>query len=85
MRISSKIPSVAPCAVRAEHKLLEFEAFRFEDIFRNLFSNGNAAVITIRVVQTFDLVLFGCVTRDQRRKKKFGRQHPAAINATNLL
>jgi hypothetical protein len=83
--ISSKIPSVAPCAVRAEHKLLEFEAFLFENIFRNLPSNGNVAVFPIRAVQTFDLVLFNGVTCDQRRKKKFGGQHPAAINAINLL
>jgi hypothetical protein len=85
MSISSEIPSVAPCAARVVRKLLQFLAFRFEDILRNLPTNGNAAVFPIQAVQRFDLVLFGDVTCDQHRRKKSGKQNPAVINAINLL
>ena len=84
-RISRGIPSVAPHAVRAVRKLLQSQAFRFEHIPRSLPINGNTTAIPIHAVQSLDLVLFWGETCDQHRRKKTGRQQPAAINANNLL
>jgi hypothetical protein len=48
-------------------------------------SNGNATATPIHAVQSLDLVLFGGVRCVQHRRKKTGRQQPAAINTINLL
>jgi hypothetical protein len=47
--------------------------------------NGNTTAIPIHAVQSLDLVLFWRETCDQHRRKKTGRQQPAAVNANNLL
>jgi hypothetical protein len=66
-------------------KLFQFHIFRFEHIVSSLPSNGNATATPIHAVQSLDLVLFGGVTCDQHRRKKTGRQQPAAINSIILL
>ena len=76
---------MALCAFRAAYNLTAFDALRFQDILRNLPGIGNARVIPISAVQSFDLVLFRWKTFDQRSKKISGGQNPAAINAINLL
>jgi hypothetical protein len=56
----------------------------------NADSEANNRAITPKMVpshavQSFGLIFFSGTARDQHRRKKIGRQLPAAINANNLL